>query len=113
MSPKKPTTGAPAPQLTAAVAGDTVTVRPVLKRDPRAPSYFTPVVDIRVTDRDIRLLSFVVPAADADELEAVDGGFILPIRSQCELILPPETVEVLIQGLQQQLAALREAQAAE
>ncbi len=89
-------------------SGDTVTVRPVLKRDPRAPSYFTPVVDIRVTDRDLRLLSFVVPAADADELEPVEGGFVLPIRAQCELILPPETVEVLIAGLQQQLDAFRE-----
>ncbi len=76
-----------------------VTVKPVLRRNPRAPVYYTPVVDVRVTDRDVRLLSFVVPPADADEIVLEDGEYHLPIPSQCELILPAGTVEPLVQAL--------------
>ena len=84
-----------------------VTVTPLLRRDPRAPVYFTPVVDIRVTDRDVRVLSFVVPAADPEELHVVGDKLTLPLQSLCELLLPEDTVEALIQGLTAQLAALR------
>ena len=85
-----------------------VNVKTLLRRNPEGPSYFTPVLDVRVTDRDLRLLSFIVPAADADELVADgDGNYLLPLRSQCELIIPPETAEALINGLTQQLEVLK------
>ncbi len=87
-----------------------VSITPVLKRDPRAPSYFSPVVDLRVTNSDLRLLSFVIPAADPDEIVQVGDAYTLPIPSQCELILPFSTAEALVGALQAQLAAVREAQ---
>jgi len=89
------------------MADDSVTVKPVLRRNPRAPSYFSPVIDLRTSDRDLRLLSFVVPPADPDELVPDgEGGFELPIASQCELILPPDTARALMEGLRVQLEAL-------
>lgn len=86
-----------------------ISITPVLKRNGKAPIYFTPVVDVRVTQTDLRLLSFVVPAADPDEIRAVDGGYELPIASQCELIIPPSTAEALIGALQAQLDAWKAA----
>ncbi len=80
-----------------------ISITPVLRRNAKAPVYFTPVVDVRVTQTDLRLLSFVVPAADPDEILATDGGYQLPIASQCELIIPPSTAEALIGALQAQL----------
>ena len=89
-----------------------INVKTLLRRNPAGPTYFTPVLDVRVSDRDIRLLSFVVPAVDADELVADgEGNWILPLQSQCELILPLDTVEALIEGLTQQLAAIKRGQA--
>lgn len=82
-----------------------ISISPVLRRNPKGPVYFTPVVDVRVTQTDLRLLSFVVPAADPDEILATDDGYQLPITSQCELILPPSTAEALIGALQAQLDA--------
>jgi hypothetical protein len=96
------------PETAQSTAQGKVNVKTLLRRNPAGPSYFTPVLDVRVTDRDIRLLSFVVPAADADELVSDgEGNFLLPLRSQCELIIPQETAEALIQGLTQQLAVLK------
>ena len=88
-----------------------VTVTPLLRRSPDGPVFFSPVVDIRVTDRDLRILSFIVPAADPEELVTMDDKLVLPIKSQCELVIPEETAEALIQGLTAQLKALREAKA--
>ncbi len=82
-----------------------ISITPVLRRDGKAPIYFTPVVDVRVTQTDLRLLSFVVPAADPDEIVATEDGYQLPISNQCELILPPSTAEALIGALQAQLDA--------
>ena len=96
MAKKKPSAG-PA-QLPSDFTG-AVTVKPVLRRNPRAPIYYTPVVDIRVTDRDVRVLSFIVPPADADEIVVEGGEYQLPILSQCELVLPAGTVEPVIQAL--------------
>lgn len=83
-----------------------VTVRPVLRRNPAAPQYFTPVIDVRTTDRDLRVMSFVIPAADADEIVVDGGALTLPIRAQCELILPPAVVPSLIEALRAQYRAL-------
>ncbi|MCO4770081.1 MAG: hypothetical protein KDA24_08640 [Deltaproteobacteria bacterium] len=108
MAKKKTPAPAPAPAATPAPAQGKVNVKTLLRRNPDGPSYFTPVLDVRVTDRDLRLLSFVVPAADADELVPDgDGNYLLPLRSQCELIIPPETAEALINGLTQQLEVLK------
>jgi hypothetical protein len=98
----------PVAELAAAPVQGKVNVKTLLRRNPAGPSYFTPVLDVRVTDRDLRILSFVVPAADADELiHDGEGNYLLPLRSQCELIIPPETAEALVQGLTQQLAVLK------
>ena len=86
----------------------TLTLQPVLKRNPRGPIYYSPVVDIRVTDRDLRLLSFVIPPADADEIEVRDGAYQLPVRSQCELVLPLDTIDGLLDALAQARDSLRE-----
>ena len=96
MAKKKPS-AAPA-QLPSDFTG-AVTVKPVLRRNARAPIYYTPVVDVRVTDRDVRVLSFIVPPADADEIVVEGGEYQLPILSQCELVLPAGTVEPVIQAL--------------
>ena len=82
-----------------------ISITPVLRRNGRGPVYFTPVVDVRVTQTDLRLLSFVIPAADPDEIKATEDGYQLPILSQCELIIPPSTAEALIGALQAQLDA--------
>lgn len=98
---KKKTTAATKP------AEGKVNVKTLLRRNPNGPSYFTPVLDVRISDRDLRLLSFVVPAADADELVPDgEGGYLLPLRSQAELIIPPETARALIDGLTRQLEVL-------
>jgi hypothetical protein len=89
-----------------------VTVTPLLRRNPLGPVFFSPVVDIRVTDRDLRILSFIVPAADPEELVQMDDKLVLPIKSQCELVIPEETAEALIRGLTVQLEALRAAKVA-
>ena len=90
-----------------------VNVKTLLRRNPSGPTFFTPVLDVRVSDRDIRLLSFVVPAVDADELVADgEGNYILPLQSQCELILPPDTAEALMNGLKAQLEVLKAKQEA-
>lgn len=94
---KSPEVQQPAPS-TVEPAG-TMTVRPKLRRNPRAPVFFSPVVDVRITDRDIRLLSFTIPPADAEEVVVQDGELTLPIPSQCELVLPLETAAQLIQAL--------------
>ncbi len=84
----------------------TITVTPVLKRNPKAPLYYSPVVDIRYTDNDFRLLSFIIPPADPDELVVGDDGeYVLPVRAQCELLIPPETMGQLIPALQAQYEA--------
>lgn len=89
-------------------AAGRVNVKTLLRRNPTGPTYFTPVLDVRVSDRDIRLLSFVVPAVDADELLADgEGNYVLPLKSQCELILPADTAEALMNGLKQQLEVLK------
>lgn len=85
--------------------GATITVRPKLRRNPKAPIFFSPVVDVRITDRDIRLLTFTIPPADADEVQQVDGDYQLPMLSQCELVLPAETAVQLIQALTAQYQA--------
>ncbi len=81
----------------------TISVRPVLRRNPAGPLHFSPVVDVRYTDRDFRLLSFIIPPADPEEVVVTDGRYTLPVQAQCEWVLPPETVVQLIEALQVQL----------
>jgi len=93
--------------------GGTITVRPRLRRNPRAPIFYSPIVDVRITDRDIRLLSFTIPPADPEEVQLQDGEYQLPMLSQCELLIPVETAAQLIQALTLQYEAfLRKHQAA-
>jgi hypothetical protein len=89
------------------MADERVTVTPVLRRNPRGPVFFSPVVDLRASDRDLRLLSFVVPPADpAEVVPDGQGGYALPIDAQCELVLPVDTARALMEALRQQLEAL-------
>lgn len=87
--------------------GRTMTVRPALRRNPRAPVFFSPIVDVRVTDRDIRMLSFVVPPADPREVVQEGPDFVLPIQSQAEFVLPLDTAVQLIAALTAQVEGLR------
>jgi len=61
---------------------------------------------VRMTDRDLRIMSFVIPAADAEDIVEESGGLTLPIKAQCELILPPEVVPSLVEALRTQYKAL-------
>lgn len=86
----------------------TITVSPALRRNPKAPIYYSPVVDVRLTDRDLRLLSFIIPPPDPEDVIVKDGKYVLPILSQCELLVPPDTVEQLIEALRMQYQAFQQ-----
>jgi len=80
-------------------------VRPLFQRNPEAPLFYAPFVDVRNTPHGIHLLLFLPPAADPEEVVERDGEHRLPVSSSAEVILPPEAVEPLIIGLAQQYRA--------
>ncbi len=81
-----------------------VRVKPMLRRDPDAPVFYAPAVEVRTTPSAFHMLLFVPQAADPDEVEVNEdtGEAILKITSTAEVIFPPETVLPLIKTLAEQ-----------
>ena len=76
-----------------------VEAKPQFKRNPDAPVFYAPLVDVRATRQDLHLLLYVNPSSDREELVVVDGEPHLPVESQAEVIVPIDTVEPLLLAL--------------
>lgn len=69
------------------------------RRNPKAPSFYAPLIEVRTTPNAFHLLCYVPPAADAQDLIEEDGKMVLEVRARNEVILPPETVGPLLHNL--------------
>ena len=81
-------------------SGDwSVEAKPLFRRNPEAPVFYAPLVDVRATRQDLHLLLYVNPSSDLEEMVEVDGQPHLPVESQAEVIVPIDTVEPLLLAL--------------
>ena len=84
-----------------------ITTTPQMRflRDPEVPTTYSPLVDVRVSQHGLHLLSFIPPAAAPVDLEMVNGKPTLTVRAHAELLVPLESVERLIRDLSSQFKA--------
>jgi hypothetical protein len=74
-------------------------------RDPEVATTYSPLVDVRISQHGLHLLSFIPPAAAPVDLEMVNGQATITVRSHSELLVPLEGVERLIRDLSTQFQA--------
>jgi|GEM_PF-3152577 len=74
-------------------------------RDPEVHTTYSPLVDVRISQHGLHLLSFIPPAAAPVDLEMVDGKPTITVRSHNEVLVPLENVERLIRDLSSQFKA--------
>jgi hypothetical protein len=74
-------------------------------RDPEVPTTYSPLVDVRISQQGLHLLSFIPPAAAPVDLEMRDGQPTLTVKAHSELLVPLEGVERLIRDLSSQFKA--------
>ena len=92
--------GAASPQ------GTFVTAEPVFRRNPEAPIFYAPLVDVRTTRQDLHLVLYVPPAAGPhDVYDAGEGPRIL-VESSAEVVVPVDAAEQLIVALTSQYRQL-------
>jgi hypothetical protein len=68
-------------------------------RNPEVPTTYSPLVDVRVGQNGLHLLSFVPPAAAPADLEMRNGQPSIVVRSHSEIMVPLDGVERLIRDL--------------
>ncbi|MCO4770083.1 MAG: hypothetical protein KDA24_08650 [Deltaproteobacteria bacterium] len=74
-------------------------------RNPEVPTTYSPLVDVRVGQNGLHLLSFVPPAAAPADLEMRNGQPSIVVRSHSEIMVPLDGVERLIRDLCSQFRA--------
>lgn len=68
-------------------------------RNPEVPTTYSPLIDVRVGQAGLHLLSFVPPAAAPADLEMRDGQPAIVVRSHNEIMIPLDGCERLIRDL--------------
>ena len=68
-------------------------------RNPEVPTTYSPLIDVRVGQSGLHLLSFVPPAAAPADLEMRNGQPSIVVRSHNEIMVPLDGVERPIRDL--------------
>lgn len=91
-----------APNAAGGAPASSVTVRPLLLRNPELPLIYAPLHEVRASPHGLHLLTYVNPAADPQEIIEQEGELRLPLHANAEILFPIESVESLIYALTDQ-----------